>query len=96
MAKISAIVSMGSIKPVDSFAGIMEAARMGIRMPMPGIPAFVKPIKRAHMIITAHPINEKLYIRYCLPLWISLLKGRIKQVHLFGQFFFYALAKGLK
>jgi hypothetical protein len=72
MAKMSAMVSIGSIKPVDSFAGMIDAARMGIRIPMPGIPALVNPINRAHMITTAHSINVKLYIRYCLPLRISV------------------------
>jgi hypothetical protein len=61
------MVSIGSINPVDSFAGIMEAARMGIRIPMPGIPALVNPIRREQRIMIAHCNTVKLDIKNYLP-----------------------------
>ncbi len=44
---------------MDSFAGIMDAARRGTRIPLPGIPAFVNPIIMAQKTEITHWRNVK-------------------------------------
>ena len=51
---MSAMISIGRINPVESLAGNIDAAMRGTRIPMPGIPAFVKPIINAQKMKTNH------------------------------------------
>ena len=88
IAKISAIISMGRTKPVDSFAGMIDAASKGTRTPLPGIPVLEKPIINAHIIEIAHWRDVKSNI---LLKSLNQMKMSIKDMTESGLFIFAIL-----
>jgi hypothetical protein len=54
---MSPTISIGSRKPVEAFAG-RTSARIGtMRIPIPGMPVFVMPMRTAAPATTAHWIH---------------------------------------